>query len=415
MSLRRTDRGTNSTEEVLRSTLTAIAAALSELLNRDSRARFNENLQDLLTSIESTTHTVAQYGDSTFIARLTAQVRKLRGMVNRARGLLVVSSAAEVRQPSHLKSKLPYQLDYIEPGSRHDSDKRNISDVVISPTKDDILCEATDFLPFTDLDQPHFLADPFLRHIDTQFRSLRHDQFGTLKDALAPLLRAVALDSSSKSKPTFKIGDVRAYQYTKAYISAVRSDKKGGLRAELSFDHPVQIETKSVADKTKWWSESRRLQPGSFLSFFWAQDAKVQHLFLSTENDHSLSVNSGPETARITTQLVTIDRENLTVLMQAAQNYCKGILLEFARVMPASFVPVLRNLQDIQSLGSMPFMDWIVSGSRSHVAEQGQHHQIPPPAYARDPNFRFPLKSISKKESSTMFLNPKTSHNDNEV
>lgn len=52
----------------------------------------------------------------------------------------------------------------------------------------------------TDVDQPHFLADPARRHLDTHFRLLRHDIFGELKQIVGALMTAVDIDPSLLSK-----------------------------------------------------------------------------------------------------------------------------------------------------------------------------------------------------------------------
>ena len=45
----------------------------------------------------------------------------------------------------------------------------DITKIKILPTEDEIRSEQVEFLPSTDLDQPHFLADPAERHLDTHF------------------------------------------------------------------------------------------------------------------------------------------------------------------------------------------------------------------------------------------------------
>jgi hypothetical protein len=91
---------------------------------------------------------------------------------------------------------------------RHDNDQMNITKIKILPTYNEIRSTHMEFLPSTDPDQPHFLADPAERHLDTHFRLLRHDIFGELKQALDAMMIAVENDPALLTNNKLNLGDI---------------------------------------------------------------------------------------------------------------------------------------------------------------------------------------------------------------
>ncbi|OQD75829.1 hypothetical protein PENDEC_c006G02739 [Penicillium decumbens] len=81
-----------------------------------------------------------------------------------------------------------------------------------------------------------------------------------------------------------------------------------------------------------------------------------------------------------------------------------GILVDFHGLIPATFAPILKNLQRIQREGELAFQKWILPGRKDD--EDG--HSIPPPAYARKPGFVFPLTSITTVGAEKVALDPST-------
>jgi hypothetical protein len=107
-----------------------------------------------------------------------------------------------------------YPRTIIIPNNRHDNDRLDITEIVILPTENEIRSNVPEFLPSTNLDQPHFVTDQTQRHIDTYFRLLRHDIFGELKEALGGLLLAMdedpkGLESSTNSTVLETFGHTR--------------------------------------------------------------------------------------------------------------------------------------------------------------------------------------------------------------
>jgi hypothetical protein len=107
----------------------------------------------------------------------------------------------------------------------------DITKIKILPTHNEIQSAHVEFLPSTDPDQPHFLADSAERHLDTHFRLLRHDIFGELKQALNAMMIAVENDPALLNNSKLNLSDIRAYPYPKAHIRYICYDQRRGLQS----------------------------------------------------------------------------------------------------------------------------------------------------------------------------------------
>jgi hypothetical protein len=399
----------------LDSTLIALSTALSELLRRESRARYNEDLSDLVNSLETAAKLIMEEESTVTSNIILSRVGDLRAVIARACGLLSEEVQVEFEEHSTSVLRSTYPRDIVVPGERHDNDKADITKINIFPTRAEIMSDAREFLPSTDPDQPHFLTSKLERHIDTHFRLLRHDTFGKLKDALGRLMKNIINDPNQLTNPRLEFGDTRTYTYSNPFVSYLMLNSRGGLQARISFPHPYSIRRGSKVDKCKWWEESRRLEEGVLLSFIWIQDSTVQHLFFtvaerSTDTRNDSSLTHDDNTATITIKLTTRDQPAVEALLNLSRQRIRGILLEFPHVLPATFVPVLENLQNMQRLSRLPFREWILPDRVD--GPPGVKLDVPPPLYARHAGFAFPLASILKPGASAMSLHPSSSCND---
>ncbi|KAL5118296.1 hypothetical protein ACEQ8H_003806 [Pleosporales sp. CAS-2024a] len=395
--------------DILDSTLVAMSVILRELLRRESRARFNQGLEALADALEAAAADFAIDKPSLLATLVAKNMRCVRDMVARAKGMLLTDSSQEADVAASATKPSSYPRDLVIPSGRHDNDKLDITDIVIFPTRDEIMSDAKEFLPFTDPDQFHFLENPTQRHIDTHFRLFRHDVFGELKGTLGRLMQTYARDQSIASNPHFQLGDVRTYRYTGAYMKRIHFDR--ALEIHMSFEVPLAIVNRSFAARNKWWEESKRLEAGSLLSFIWLQDGTVQHVFLKlvrkgAKDDDGTDLDLHDEGVVITVRLMTEDRTTFKLLMRAAAAKSLGMLLEFPRIMPATFVPILENLQDMQRTGGLPFDEWILPAKHNNLHNAKICHDIPPPLYARLAGFRFALNAITKDPNSSLCVDP---------
>lgn len=219
------------------SILLAMMTALHEILKREQRAAFNDgDLLDLIDSADKTAKVVNSDKSSVFAHSINQRNVAIRTIIARAKGLLVGIDLSPVGGVSTTVVKSTFPREVIIPGGKHDNDDADISQIKILPTDDEIRSDKSGFLPTTDLSHPHFLKDSVQRHLDTQFRLLRHDIFGELKAALGGLIHAFAENPRLLDNTKLNVGDMRAYTYPKAHISYLSFHEKRGIQASVSFN-----------------------------------------------------------------------------------------------------------------------------------------------------------------------------------
>ncbi len=251
------------------------------------------------------------------------------------------------------------------------------------------------------------------------FRLLRYDTFGTLKEALSGLLQAAENDPACLSNPRLNLGDVRTHQYPGAYVSCVSFDARRGLEANVSFAQLPTLRKKSASERRQWWEESKGLGEGTLLSFVAVHQDQIQHLFMTvsgrntdTKKDGGLTKESHHGT--ITVKLASHGQSDVESLIQLSCRMARGVLIEYPKVLPATFVPILENIQDMQRLSGLLFRQWIlpqrVSNNQRIITAN-----IPPPLYARRIGFGFPLAPIMKAgwlDQVVLCIDPTTSVDD---
>ncbi|KAJ6125980.1 hypothetical protein N7471_010473 [Penicillium samsonianum] len=229
-----------------------------------------------------------------------------------------------------------FPMDMQIPGGRHDNDLAEISQVQILPTHGEIVSGNSEYLPSTNFLQPQFLADPLQRYIDSTFRLLRHDIFGSAKDVLRDLLQQKDLTRV----PYLSGKDSGAHLYLGAQAQQMFINERNELQATVSFSTPPPLRKKTFNEQCRCFT------------------ARSSPVFWSTSH---------------------------------------GLI-------PATFVPILKNLQRIQREGELEFQKWVLPGRKDD--EDG--HSIPPPTYARKPGFIFPLTSITNVGAANVALDLST-------
>lgn len=380
---------------LLETTLVAMAVALRELLRREQRATFHDDLLDLINSIESIPDATGIDPQSATFQKIRTNSEELRGVVARANGLLQDQDEQPVGGVTTSVVASTYPRELILPQGRHNNDHMDITKIKILPTEAEIRSDHPVFLPSTDLDQPHFLTDHVQRHLDTHFRLYRHDCFGEVVDALGRALVATENDPTILEDSKFSLGDIRAYTYPKANLRYISFDRRRGLEAQISFLQPPALRKKSTSERRKCWEDSKRLEEGILLCLLSADDAKASLLFftvsersIDTKNEHGLTFDKNQAT--ITAKLATHLETDLEVMTRLSCQKQRGLLVEFPGVLLATFVPILENLQSMQMSSRLPFRQWMLPGQGT------DHFDIPPPLYARDQNFSFSLECIMK-------------------
>lgn len=382
---------------------------LYQLLTRVRRARFHDELPALLDLTRELGFKMVQTCSKADLDGLESKIEVMQSLINSANRSLVSPRAPEetTQMTGSVLSSFP--MDMQIPGGRHDNDLAEISQVQILPTHGEIVSDNSEYLPSTNFLQPHFLADPLQRYIDTTFRLLRHDIFGSAKDVLRDLLQ----QSDLTRAPYLSGKDSGAHLYPGAQIQRIFINERNELEATLSFHTPPQLRKKTSNEQCRWWQDSSRLEEGSLVCFLTSQGTHRRLIFLevtvkNASNDRAHQNKSSLVSDRfppsITVKLAACLQQELIFLGQLYSEKLAGILVDFHGLIPATFVPILKNLQRIQREGDLAFKRWVLPGRTDD--EDG--HNITPPAYARKPGFIFPLTSITNGGADNVSLDPIT-------
>lgn len=395
----------------LETTLIAMLRALLELLRREQRATFHGDLPDLIDSIERLGGGIDAQSIGSHILHNT--VAELRGVVDRATGRVRQNEEPQVDGVSTTFVTSTYPRESVIPQHRHDNDKADITKIRILPTEDEIRSDHAVFLPSTDREQPHFLLDQVQRHLDTHFRLLRHDVIGEMSQVIRGIMVALETDPTFVQDPKLNSGNTRADVHVQSHISDVSFDRRRGLEAEISFLQPASVRHKSLSAKQRWWKETKSLEEGILIVFLSVHEAKSSLLFFTVsqkylEPSEEFGLSCPGHLASITAKLATQNQNDLEKLVQLSCSRTTGILVEFPDVLPATFVPILEGLQDMQRLSRLPFRQWILPDRVATADSRSVVFDVPPPLYARAPGFTFSLQPILKNAGDVFFIDPRS-------
>lgn len=403
---------TDTTDETLR----CLVRAVREVLIRNQKALYHEGLPTLIETIAK----LCDVCDTTTKPEMITtriQVDELQRLRQRA-NVMLGDDHAETRidvTAALQKIVRPIYPVLEIPGSRHDNDKTDITQIKIIPTEDEIRCKKGDFLPSSNFDSPYFLQGAE-RLIDVHFRLLRHDIFDEVKKTLAELL--YVHDNKLDIGQWFKTAEANKtiHTYNCASVDHLQFTKQRGLEIEVSFLEPYRLSKKTKAEKQKWWSDTRRLDEGCLLCLVWFHDGVSSVIFLTVSQkiiigkDYVSLVPDKGRRAGIRTSLVAGQTSHdLEALVRHHQegNEGKNILIEFPKILLATFVPILENLQRMYGESRLPFSNWIVPNPQKDIEiVSGSSPDIPAPVYARKPGFSFNLNSILSDKSATLSLTP---------
>ncbi|KAJ5670148.1 uncharacterized protein N7477_005511 [Penicillium maclennaniae] len=380
-----------------------------QLLSRVRRARFHDEMPALLELTREMAQKMTETCSKADLDGFESKIEVMQSLITSAN-----RSLASLRMPEADPQKAgpvqsTFPMDIQIPGGRHDNDLAEISQVQILPTYGEVMSENSEYLPSTNFLQPHFLAAPLQRYIDSMFRLLRHDIFGSAKDALRNLLQQ---DDLARN-PYVSGKDSRAHLYLGAQIQQIFINAKNELEAHISFFTPPQLRKRSSSEQCKWWQGSSRLEEGGLACFLSAQGIQKKLVFFEVTvknaskdrgDQKKSSLVSDRFPPSITVKLATCLEQDLISLGQLYSEKVTGVLVDFHGLIPATFTPILKNLQRIQREGEFSFRKWVLPGRKE---DEGSNN-IPPPVYARKPGFLFPLKSITKFGADQVGLDPST-------
>ncbi|KAF7957199.1 hypothetical protein EAE96_002790 [Botrytis aclada] len=307
-----------------------------------------------------------------------------------------LSAAFELAQdlPGNLSSK----------GARHDNDHASIDDIQILPTAREIASPRQEYLPLIDSTQSHLSGLAGL--LDRQFRLLREDTVGQLRDAVRE--EVTRLEHSNRKVPKTHDGQqgVRKLIYHNVRFSRMSVDRRKGLQVVAEFDQPPQINDKSTKQREEWWKGSKLLQVDSLVCFV-SSDGKIIFLCVcdpilpprvrrdSNANDKTRpydipSLFREAKRASVLLSLAEYKTEDAVwISTHIAASKSRQSLVEFPGVLLPSFQPTLQALQEMSRKLSLPFTEIVAPDLQASAAV------VQPPAYATKRGFSFNLDVLA--------------------
>lgn len=369
----------------------ATTEALKELIKRDAEVRSHEGLPAMVTFVTGLAHSFAAIGSPYTSQILLQQAGDLQAVVERKNGLateLANSVAGLSLGPgSTTACAAPKNT---KPDNRHDNDKIDITEMSIFPTLGEVLSDVKECLPSTHPEAENCWNSKIQRHLDTHYRLFRHDIIGDLKTKLTSVMDYLRINPAQRSLGFSNTKDT----YTCAVVQNVLFNSQRGLHVHISIPHPVHIRNRPVNERSRWWEQSGRLADGILLAFVWTESGQIRYRLLVSINQEvdkgeNEIFDNGNQQKMFAAALLTQDETAVEDLVNLSCFRTSGMLVEFPNTIPATFVPVLENLQDMHRLSRLPFRQWIVPDRSAE-----QYMDVPPPLYARNPGFAFSLKPI---------------------
>ncbi|MCJ1402137.1 hypothetical protein MMC11_005356 [Xylographa trunciseda] len=330
-------------------------------------------------------------------------------------------------------------------GPRHDNDHEDICNIQIMPTAGEIRSARVEYLPTVDTTKFHIGGLKGL--LDRQFRLLREDTIGQLRDCVQCVLEELTTPGREPGANTRMQHGTRYLVYNSVVFSDVMFEMKGnrGLQVVAEFNQPLLVRNmRSKEDRKRWWSETKQLQVDSLLCLV---DSNGRSVFLSVSqreevakttgdldglpmvpngiqlpsmfgshgvqnsrtdlplNNGSMARNLWNDQGRcaVTLQLVDLATHGVGEIIGRSQSETAimQVLVEFPGVLLPSFRPTLEALQSMSSDLDVPFADMIAP---THSKDENSV-QVGPPAYSLQPSFTFDMWPITNDYD--LFLDPR--------
>jgi hypothetical protein len=361
---------------------------------------------------------------------LMLQSRKWLGYINRRLGigetLLCKQPSITPRIGSRAQFTLPknYPGDLSASGRRHDNDHANIADIRILPTRDEVVSTRGEYLPT--IDPTSFHHPGILGRLDREFRLLREDSVGQLRDAVRDLLEMIQRHGQSQQTGRRDRNSLFTYIYQDVEPVGASFEQRRGLELSVRFPQPRNMTRQKRRD---WWTQSRRLQPGALICII-SQDGSVLFFVVAettviSDDGKSKAKKSDDGTEKKNRSLADDDEfsyvqinpadfKDRNSLKQALRWYRdvgpkhQRSLVEFPGVLLASFQHTLEALQSMSKSPKVPFVDLIAPSTPTAGIVD-----VPPPLYATKPGFFFDLECLGKHGTElrffpTQYLDPAT-------
>ena len=412
-------------EDLASIAVTASLAVLEKIVELNQSAQVITEFTTIVNDISnSIPEQVLQAGSQSL-----ARVRQRLGLG----AAMPLSGDRPLKQKSHrpvfeLGQDLPGALS--ELGPRHDNDHADIFDIKILPTTEEIQSPRLEYLPSSDPTKHHLPGLAGL--LDRQFRLLREDTVGQLRDAVH--LECMRLNKPPNAQQPSKRQNngVRNIIYHNVALLRLEFDRKKGLQVVAEFDQAPALAKKGAKEREEWWRNTKQLQIDAFVClvsstgraiFFSICDPTPTPPPKRKNNEEEREVPSAgvlrafderpnlfkhADRATLMLSPVEDDSEDITWINNhlGKTHKLRQSLVEFPGILLPSFRPTLQALQKMSRTLDLPFSQFIAPD-----IQYAGDVDIPAPAYSRRPGFAFNLETLAGGEQ--LRLTPGQPFNDN--
>ncbi|KAI0129728.1 hypothetical protein BJ170DRAFT_578563 [Xylariales sp. AK1849] len=396
-------------------------AVLAKLIDSTVTNTVDENIYPILQRLEA--FIVASDNLPDEFAKI--QARKYLCYIQRRLGVgeALSTGGAEkdvpvTRTKFLIRRDLPGRLS--AEGQRHDNDHANICDISILPTQEEIASPRGEYLPTNDTALFHV---PGIRgRLDREFRLLREDTVGQLRDAVraqSEMMRNPVLDQSRRNNNM-----LRTYTYGNAEVREISFGRLTGIDLLVQIRQPAP--GKNRQKRQDWWAQSKRLQPGSLVCVL-ADDGSALFCVVGDTTIITSDEKGKPgwqlvqdgmpqrpkdepclaaktDFAYLHLHIADATHNSITQALRWYRNvgHCpRRSLIEFPGVLLPSFQHTLEALQGMSRKPNLPFTELIAPGELDSKSSE-----IRPPQYAAKQDFAFDLTCLTE-DKTTLLCSPR--------
>ena len=310
-----------------------------------------------------------------------------------------------------LGSDLPGALS--ELGPRHDNDHANIFDIKILPTTEEIQSLRLEYLPSSDPAKQHLPGLAGL--LDRQFRLLREDTVGQLRDAVQTEFQRLSKPANLEPSLKRQNNGVRNITYQNVALLRLEVDRRRGLQLVAEFDQPPALARKGAKEREEWWKNTKQLQIDAFVCFVSStgraifcsvcdpiptprrksrNDQQDEDFISEDSEDLEERPNLFRHAQRASVVLGPLEEssEDVTWINDHLGKFrnLRQSLVEFPGILLPSFQPTLQAIQKMSRTLDLPFSQFLAP-----EIQRGMDVEIPLPAYSRRQGFAFDLEPLT--------------------
>lgn len=401
-------------------------AVLSKMLDCNTTNLVNDNFPRFVANFAEIVDGASQPGED--FSRLQASkyldyIRQRLDVGNEITALQDRPQASMARESFVLRRDLPGRLS--PEGPRHDNDQDDISKIQILPTYDEIMSPRGEYLPTNDSSQWHI---PGIHgRLDREFRLVREDTVGQLRDAVRETLQQIRNPNGGEFRRNNN--SVRTYMYDFPTPTAVEFDRIGGLELVVRCNQPAAVQKLGSKERADWWLHSKRLQAGALVCLLDARgtvifgvvsNSTMRNMDDKKARQPSVKKDDPDETAKepkrvtlseeqeflyVKLQLIDADKHEVSRALKWYRNVKPSLrryLVEFPGVLLDAFKHTLSALQQMHSRPNIPF-----SGILAPSGDSATEMKIETPLYAKKAGFTFDLKCLIN-DGTEFNLTPQT-------